>query len=49
MNRAIMLIILAATLVLAGFYLWRERQKDACSHSGGEWNLSAGACGPRSG
>lgn len=49
MTRAVMLIILFAMFALGGWYLWRERQKDLCSQSGGEWNQAAGACGPRSG
>ena len=49
MTRTVMLLILAAMFALAGFYIWREWRKDACSQSGGEWNYSVGACGPRSG
>lgn len=49
MTRIVMLIVLAAMFLLAGYYGWREWRKDACSQSGGEWNQSAGTCGPRSG
>ena len=49
MTRVVMLIILAVLFALAGYYGWREWQKDACSTNGGEWNQSSGACGPRSG
>ena len=49
MTRAVMLIILVILFLLAGWYVWREWQKDTCSRSGGEWNQAAGACGPRLG
>jgi uncharacterized membrane protein len=48
-TRITLLAVLAILLALAGWYLRREWQKDACSDSGGEWNQSAGACGPRIG
>ena len=47
-TRIVMLIVLFVLFVLAGFYLWREWQKDACSRSGGEWHQASGTCGPRS-
>ncbi|HST37107.1 MAG TPA: hypothetical protein VLK25_10825 [Allosphingosinicella sp.] len=42
-----LLIVLAVLAVLAAWWLWKERRIDACSAGGGEWNYSAGACGPR--
>ena len=49
MTRTVMLIVLFVLFALGGWYLWREWQQDACSKSGGEWNYSRGACGPRFG
>lgn len=47
MTRAVLLIILALLMVVAAFWLRREWRIDACSDGGGEWNQSAGVCGPR--
>ena len=46
-TRTIMLIVCAILFALGAWYLYREWQKDHCSAGGGEWNYSAGACGPR--
>ena len=46
-NRTTLLIVFAVLLVLAGWWLWREWQKDRCSADGGEWNYTAQVCGPR--
>ncbi len=45
-TRTVMLIILFALFVLAGYYLWREWRIDACSASKGEWNYAASVCEP---
>jgi hypothetical protein len=47
-TRIVLLIVLAAMIALAGFYLWREWQKDSCSERGGEWHQASGTCGSRS-
>jgi hypothetical protein len=49
MTRTVMLLVLAAFFILAGFYLWREWRKDSCSESGGEWHQASGSCGSRMG
>ena len=47
MTRTVMLIVLAALVALAGWWLYREWQKDRCSDRGGEWHQASGTCGPR--
>ena len=49
MTRTVLLIVFALLVVLAAWWLRREWRIDACSQSGGEWNHTAGICGPRAG
>jgi hypothetical protein len=46
MTRAVLLIILAVLMVIAGFWLRREWRIDVCSEGGGEWNHSSDVCEP---
>ena len=46
-TRNALLLVTIALFLLGGWWLWREWQKESCGSSGGEWNYSAGACGPR--